>query len=247
MDGTYIYGMKLHVSDPDAVAEWLCENLFFSREPDSLRTVLRSGGFRLILEREGGEDQMALTECDPDAMCLGFRHIALETYDIGRAITYCQSKGMKLQLNGRGGARYSGKVYGTGMDYFNILTDFGFPIEVSQKLHQKPEQTENLIEGLEHVGVQVEDACEAVEFYERLGFKKEFEPVMNRTGDQTVICCMVSAGGTVVELYEFEDAKVGKRQSPAVMDTMVIAGGENPRGKITVATGTAGERLEIWG
>ena len=54
-------------------------------------------------------------------MCLGFRHIALETHDIEAAIAYCESRGLNLQLGENGGPRYSGKVYGTGMNYFNII------------------------------------------------------------------------------------------------------------------------------
>lgn len=264
MSGRYIYGIKLLVGDEEKTAKWLCDNLFFEREPGDFGMagrasqsawtdgglVVRNGRFHLILKSGGGQ---AAGVYEPDAMCLGLQHVALETWDIGRAIEYCRSRGLRLQLNGRGGARHSGKVYGTGMDYFNILTEFGFTIEVSQKLHCKKENTGHVIEGLEHVGMQVADTYEAVRFYENLGFEREFEPVVNRDAGHTVICCMVSAGGTTIELYEFEGMTDDGGRKPAVLDALVIAGGgsgtnldgEEPFSAVRRIQGIAGEQIEL--
>lgn len=248
MDERYIYGIKLLVKDTERTADWLCDNLFFSREAEKGQkgTVIKNGNIRLILNSDGGE---AAGNYDPDAMCLGLRHVALETCDIRRAIEYCKSRGLNLQLNDQGGARHSGKVYGTGMDYFNILTDFGFTVEVSQKLHCERSLTGNIIEGLEHVGMQVANMNEAVDFYEKLGFKREFEPVINQDNGSTVICCMVSAGGTTMELYEFQNVEVKKSPENAVMEALVLGkhreSQDGAERKMSLITGIAGERIEM--
>lgn len=248
MGEKYIYGIKLLVKDTERTADWFCDNLFFSRETQNAGsgTVVKNGNVRLILDSDGGK---AAGLYEPDAMCLGLRHVALETCDIRRAIKYCKSRGLNLQLNDQGGARHSGKVYGTGMDYFNILTDFGFTVEVSQKLHCERSLTGNLIEGLEHVGMQVADIYEAMDFYEKLGFKREFEPVTNRDNGSTVICCMMSAGGTTMELYEFQNIEVKKTPENAVMEALVIGNRREPEDgaerKMSLITGIAGERIEM--
>lgn len=242
MNQSYIYGVKILVNNTKKAAEWLCENLFFAMEQDGVEPVLQNGGFRLILKGGGCADA---DQYDPDAQGLGLRHVALETYDINRAIEYCRSRGLTLQLGDGGRARYSGKVYGTGMDYFNIITDYGFNIEVSQKLHKKIKPTEHIISGLEHIGLQTADACRTVEFYEELGFKKEFEPVVNHVDGHTIICCMVSAGGTTLEIYEFDDLADIKKAEPEALDSLVISETGNPPAGVRILQGTAGERIEI--
>lgn len=241
MSEKYIYGVKLLVDDLEQAAGWLCSNLFFAREADGEAFVLKNGRFRILLEN--GKETAAGE--DPDAMYLGIRHIALETSDVNRAIEYCRTKGLRLQLNDQGGARHNGKVYGTGMDYFNILSGLGFTVEVSQRLHCKGEPDGAIIHGLEHVGIQVPDAGEAIKFYESLGFHKEFEPVLNRCGEHRIICCMVSAGQTAIEIYEFADVENTQRQEQAAFDTLVLAGGGTSGDIVRHLRGTAGEQIEI--
>lgn len=242
MNQSYIYGIKVIVSDTEKAAKWLCENLFFESEKDGPEPVLSNHGFRLILKAGGSE---SAKDYDPDAQGIGLRHVALETYDINLAIEYCKSRGMTLQLGDRGGARYSGKVYGTGMDYFNIITDFGFNIEVSQKLHCRIEPEKNIISGLEHVGLQTSDAYRTVEFYEKLGFRREFEPVINHVDGHTIICCMVSSGGTTLEIYEFDDLPDIRKAEPQVLDSLIIAETGKQSETVCVLEGTAGEHIEL--
>ena len=111
MGDRYIWGVQLLVEDVPGAKRWLCENLFFVEEDHKGMICLRNGNFRLVLR----EDKEHLADkYGPDDMCLGFRHIALETHDIEAAIAYCESRGLNLQLGENGGPRYSGKVYGTG-------------------------------------------------------------------------------------------------------------------------------------
>lgn len=238
----YIYGVKLQVEDPEQAADWLCDKLFFVKETEGEEIIVNNGGFRFILKNRsrGTENKNA-----EDTMYLGIDHVALETYDIEKAIEYCKEKGLNPELNEQGGARHSGKVYGTGMSYFNIRSEFGFTVEISQKLHCRKRPTENIIDGLEHVGLQVDDINKAMSFYEKLGFKKEFEPVLNESGGHRIRCCMMSARGTTIEIYEFEDVKGIGRREPAVMEALVIGDREGVPGKALIMSGPAGELVEI--
>ena len=120
-----IYGMRIRVPNPEKAAGWLCENLFFKREEDEGENAVISGKFHLILK----EEKHTKYKTELENGYLGFTHIALETGDIGEAIRYCLERGMILELGEKGGARYSGKVYGTGMTYFNIKTEFGIRLK----------------------------------------------------------------------------------------------------------------------
>ena len=65
-------------------------------------------------------------------------------------------RNLDLFLNWRrtAGRSTGGKVYGTGMDYFNIRTNFGLTVSVSRKLHVECSGKGKLIEGLDHIGLQ---------------------------------------------------------------------------------------------
>ena len=130
MGDRYIWGVQLLVEDVPGAKRWLCENLFFVEEEHKGMICLRNGNFRLVLR----EDREHLADkYGPDDMCLGFRHIALETHDIEAAIAYCESRGLNLQLGENGGPRYSGKVYGTGMNYFNIIKNYHLVFMMNKK------------------------------------------------------------------------------------------------------------------
>ena len=130
MGDRYIWGVQLLVEDVPGAKRWLCENLFFVEEDHKGMICLRNGNFRLVLR----EDKEHLADkYGPDDMCLGFRHIALETHDIEAAIAYCESRGLNLQLGENGGPRYSGKVYGTGMNYFNIIKNYHLVFMMNKK------------------------------------------------------------------------------------------------------------------
>ncbi len=238
MEQKCILNIHLRVKRMEETADWFCRNLFFTREESG--RLLKNGSARLILETEEG---FPAEIHGPEEMCLGFRHIALETYDIQKAIQYCKEKGLRLQLSKTGGAMHSGKVYGTGMDYFNILTDFGLTVEVSQKLHVKRAWDGPVIFGLDHIGLQVEDVPEAMRFYEKLGFVREFEPVVNESDGHQIICCMEALGDAVIELYDFHDQKNLKRQKNPVISGLSMEKNGGSAAACVFFYGPSGERL----
>ena len=220
--------IELQVPDRKRAAEWFCRYLFFSAEEKEDCLLLRNGNVRLILRTRTGDG--SLESADPDAM-----------------IQYCKEQGLRLQLSQSGGALYNGKVFGTGMEYFNILTDFGLVVEISQKLHVKKESNGPVIEGLEHIGLQVSDVMEAVRFYEKLGFCREFEPVKNHSENGPVVCCMVSAGATVIEIYSFLELTSLKKSEVPVISSLIL-GNSNAvlLGYAKLLYGPAGECLKLF-
>ena len=195
---------------------------------------MRSGDFRIVLTSKG--------ESGDKEAAFGFTHIALETENMEAAIAYAKELGLVLELAENGGAKHSGKVYGTGMDYFNIRTNFGLTVEVSRKLHVECSGKGKLIEGLDHIGLQTADFEESLRFYEKLGFEREFAPVINHADGREIRCCMVSSGGTVVEIYEICGEKGEK--NGASIDVVLLYNGS---GELSVSgiTGPSGERLEV--
>ena len=226
-----IRGMRLAVKEPEAAARWLQENLFFRREAP-LR--LRSGDFLLELVPGEGERRDASDH-------VGWRHAALETHDIRAAIEWCRSRGMELELAPDGGPCCSAKVYGTGMEYFNIFTPFGFTVEVARKLHRQPKEGERLIWGLEHVGLQAGDFDAELAFWEGLGFRRDFEPVVNTPDGHVIDCVMLSSEGTVVELYRFRDLKGLAPEEPAFYEALLL----DRTNRDAVLRGPEGEELRL--
>ncbi len=238
---SYIFGMQLRVEDPLRVSEWLCKHLFFRREQQGKESVLINGTMRLLLGELGCAAEKRVLE---HAIYGGIQHFALETHDIHAAVRYCKEKGMELQLNPEGGVLYNPKVYGTGMSYFNIMTDFGFTVEVSQKLHCAEKPGENIIYGLEHIGLLVPDIYKALEFYEGLGFHREFEVVANETDIHRILCCMVSAGGTTIEIYELDDVTdLRKPLKPARYTLLIACEGFPEDARQYMCKGPAGEQV----
>ena len=120
--------VRIRTPHPEQAAVFLRQHLWC--EPVECRqTAVRSGDFEIEFVRWDG----ALDSCEPDAMLCGLRHIALEADDIHEALDRCRARELRLQTAPDGGPRLSQKVYGTGLRYFNVLTDFGVVIEVTEK------------------------------------------------------------------------------------------------------------------
>lgn len=238
-----IYGVKIYVSDIKKTAEWLCQNLFFIRESQDREWILKSGNFRIILvEKCKDRENLKYNE----AMYLGISHIALETENIEKAISYCKSKKLQLELGVNGEAMHNDKVYGTGMNYFNIVTEYGFTIEISQKIHVfGKKKQKNIINGLEHIGLQTNNIMQSLKFYEDLGFKRAFEPVCNEKDGHQIYCCIVTSGGTSIELYEFHDIPNLAPPAACILDTLIIEN-KGSQKKIQKIKGPMEEKLEIF-
>ena len=141
-------GAVILSSDPQATAAFLQQTLQLENAAEN---GLQTGSFLLKV----CPSNAALAPCCPDDMLLGLRHIALETDDIQNALHICKEKGLRLQTSEEGGPRFNGKVYGTGLHYFNILTDFGLILEITEKHPGSGPRSEKWAQGLGHIGIQV--------------------------------------------------------------------------------------------
>lgn len=210
-----IGGAVILAPDPCRAIDFLRQT--FSLE-DAAENALRIGNFLLkVCPSDGPMDA-----CRPDDMLLGLRHIALETDDIREALSICRAKGLCLQTAEDDGPRFSGKVYGTGLCYFNILTDFGVTLEITEKHAGSRKGSGRWADGLGHIGIQTADLCKSQAFYERLGFHQDFLPVENPVEGGVVRCCMVSRDNVTLELYEFKNGEKTGLQSKAALSALIL-------------------------
>lgn len=213
---------RIRTPHPEQAAAFLRQHLWC--EPTEHQgTAVRSGNFVIEFVRWEG----VLDPYVPDAMLCGLRHIALEADDIGEALAQCRARGLRLQTAPDGGPRLSRKVYGTGLQYFNIFTDFGVTIEVTEKHPGSAPKAERPVWGLGHVGIQVPELAGSLRFYEDLGFRQDFAPVNNETPEGPVDCCMVSRDGLTLELYAFTRYADAPVQTHPAFSELEIPGMQN--------------------
>jgi len=152
----------------------MLENNLFFPSSDPGAGVLATNG-NCLLELLPGESA-PLPEPAAGTYVAGLAHIALRTRDIEEAITWCQSRGLDLQLdNGR--RFFNPKVYGEGEFFFNIISPFGVIFEVSQRLSESSPCQNPVICGLDHLGLPSADFAVAVHAFSQLGFVADFAPV----------------------------------------------------------------------
>lgn len=210
-----IGGAVILAPDPCRTIDFLRQTFGFEGAAEN---TLRIGSFLLkVCPSDGPMDV-----CRPDDMLLGLRHIALETCDIREALDICRTKGLRLQTAEDDGPRFNGKVYGTGLRYFNILTDFGVTLEITEKHAGSRKGSGKWVDGLGHIGIQTADLRKSQAFYERLGFHRDFLPVENPVECGVVRCCMVSRDDVTLELYEFQNGKKPGVQSKAALSALIL-------------------------
>ena len=201
------WGVRIIVPDPEQAAQWLEENLFFSTWQEGTSVFARNGNCLLELLLV---DIVALPAPDTGTYFAGLAHIALRTRDIEEAITWCQSRGLDLQLD-QGRRFFNPKVYGEGEYFYNIISPFGVIFEVSQRLAEPSPFTETVIQGLDHLGVPSADFAAAANAFSQLGFTADFAPVENWNATEGRIRCgMFSQDDPLgqritLELYQFLD------------------------------------------
>lgn len=193
-----VKSIDLLLDDPATAKRFLCDSLFFREDG----TELVNGNCRLRLLRRNGHKRY---EKLPGTTNVGMEHIALETADIQEVLTYCRRKNIPLDTDA-GKPYYNPCVWGTGMYYFNIPTDFGVKIEVAQRLDRTAAPFPTPIFGLEHFGVQVASMEESLLYYRQIGFQQAY-PTVEILKEDRILCTMVEAEGFTVELFEFKDAK----------------------------------------
>lgn len=204
------WGTLIQAQDPQAAAQWLTENLFFTQsslDPDTGRLALTNASCLVLIE---SGDCQAIEPPADSSYFTGLAHIALRTDRIDEAIAWCQSRGLKLQLNGEG-SFFNPKVYGGGERFFNIISPFGVVFEVSQRIDQPSPYQDTLINGLDHLGIPSPKIEAELDFFRKLGFEPDFAAVTNwNAAEGTIYCCMLSqrdpAGYAItLEIYQFAD------------------------------------------
>lgn len=210
---------KILTSRPEEAAAYFQKYLMFKAVPGK-DTAVQSGSFQVAF----CQCNQPLEKYQPDAMLCGLRHIAIETDDIANALAYFKEHGLRLQTNDDGKPRFNPKVYGTGLHYFNILTDYGVTIEITQKHTGSSLPADQVIWGLGHIGIQVSDLESALNFYEGLGFSRDFPPVENETVDGPVQCCMMTKDGVTLEIYAFLNHSNAPKQISPVFASLTIPG-----------------------
>lgn len=197
----HVAWIQLEMFDPATVAQWFCRELWFTLDSAAGGAIyIHNGNCRLLLTKRSRQ----VKAYESDAFFAGYEHLALEAPDIGAALRFCRERGMTLKTDG-GAAFYNPKVWGTGMYYFNILTDFGVTVEISQRLDRLAHsEGEKLVVGLEHLGVEVSDLQRSIEYYTGLGFVIGYPPVENIAAQGgRVLCAMMVLDDMVAELFQF--------------------------------------------
>ncbi len=185
-------------SDPDATSAWFCENLFFDTTEEKL---LHNGSCNILVKAGTPCQAPVLTKGQYIA---GVTHLALRTDDIHKALDHCKAKGLELILDD-GHAFFNPKVYGSGEHYFNIKTPFGVLVEISQHV-DACEHGDQIICGLDHVGLPSIDFEAQLANLKGQGFEEEFSPIVNHNdAEGTIKCCMVRREKLILEVYQFLD------------------------------------------
>lgn len=200
-------GVRLTVPDPELAAQWLEDNLFFSATANGAGILVTNGN--CLLELLPGQSA-ALDVPAAGTYFAGLAHIALRTRNIEEAITWCQSRGLDLQLD-HGRRFYNPKVFGEGEYFFNIISPFGVMFEVSQRLAEPSPCQNPVICGLDHLGLPSADFAAAVDVFSQLGFVADFAPVENWNATEgRILCGMFSQEDPLgqritLEIYQFLD------------------------------------------
>lgn len=227
--------IQLVTDDPAALANWFCEELWFAKvESDDCRII--RGNCRIQITKKYTLDK----DYSSNTYFSGYEHLALETPDIQEALGYCKQRGMQLETD-NGNAFFNPKVWGTGMYYFNILTDFGLKVEISQRLDRKAPEQDHVVIGLEHLGLETSDIVRSIQYYESLGFSKACNGVENITADGTrVFCQMMTLADVILELYQFPHKTNYCMNENNGFKCLILAG-EDRLGEAHLSVGPDGE------
>ncbi|SDM62911.1 VOC family protein [Acetanaerobacterium elongatum] len=200
----YSPGLALLIHDLQAAVHWLTENLFFTVLSDSPKDciTLQNGTCKLYLFH-GNPSSFPAPE--KGNYITGIVHIALQTYDVNKAIEWCKEKGLSLQLN-NDQSFFNPKVFGQGERYFNIISPFGITFEVSERVGWKIASGIPVICGLDHIGIPTVNIQDEIDFFLTLGFIPEFSTVTNYNEiEGTIYCSMLKKHDVTLEIYQFAD------------------------------------------
>ncbi|MDK2813787.1 MAG: hypothetical protein PWQ08_1042 [Clostridiales bacterium] len=190
----------IRTGEPVALAHWLCEELFFETVDE--QTVYNEDCSLLLL----AGNTTAPRAPAPGTYYTGLAHVALAAADIDSALAHCKARGLPLQTATGGGSFYNPGVFGGGERYFNILTPFGFVLEVAQRVCGPLQKGPAPIAGLDHIGVPCPDFAAELQALAARGFQPLFAPVQNyNEAEGHIACCMVADAALTLEVYQFLD------------------------------------------
>lgn len=176
-------------SNPPEIASWFSENFGFSQEKAESFVLLKSGDLHWSWEKGEGTTNV-----------WGLHHVALASSDIDAALAYCEKRNLSVDTDNGKPHRNPG-VWGNGTRYFNILTPFGFVLEICQRMDLQYDPDAPIIGGLEHIGIYTSDISRAEIFYRSLGFQIAYPRVTNEKENGQVLCTMLSNGSLMLELF----------------------------------------------
>lgn len=190
----------IRTGEPVALAHWLCEELFFETTNGRM---LYNGDCAVQLL---AGNTAAAPAAAPGTYYTGLAHVALAAADIDSALAHCKARGLQLQTATGGGSFFNPGVFGGGERYFNILTPFGFVLEVAQRVCGPLQKGPAPIAGLDHAGVPCPDFDAELRALARQGFQPLFAPVQNyNEAEGHIACCMLADDALTLEVYQFLD------------------------------------------
>jgi len=215
-----ILGVIVKTHDPASAALWLTNNLYFKQENDcESKKCVSSESFHILIEPGEPDDFSTLSD---NEYYSGWEHIALCSWNIQAAIAMCKGKNLHLELSDSG-CFHNPKVWGTGADYFNILSPFDVKLEVSQRLDIPAMKMQQIISGLAHIGLPVANIEESIAFYCMIGFSVSWPKVTNEDPKNgRIYCAMLELNGSVIELYEFADKKAVRLPEKRNISALVL-------------------------
>lgn len=189
-----LIGALLRSPDPAALRTFLAQ---FARQTDAVENSyhLRCPGCDLWIEKG---TYTPVPEA-PEEYYTGLAHLAFRRQDLVGATKRLQMANIPIVQGNH--IPFNPKVWGTGMCYVNPVCDFGFGLELCQRL-DLPDTDK--FTGIDHIGIPVADMAESLAFYKALGFAVASDVNILRAADGAIIHNVMAAGyGTVLELYEF--------------------------------------------
>ena len=228
----------LNIYEVQEFISWMCENFCFTEQPvqeEDYRSIT-NGNCRIRVYQA---DKLCEPFYGDGGAYTGWEHIALETADINLAFEHCKAKGFRLELC-EGRPFYNPGVWGTGMWFFNVFTDFGIKLELAQRLDTPPLEYTQLCFGLEHYGCPVYDMQEMKKFYMDLDFTDLMSERLGEEGSY-VYCSMMGLGDNIVELYETTGIPHTKYEGKA-FDSILIEGLDEKAGLVQSPNG---EKIQL--
>lgn len=145
-----------------------------------------------------GNQRIAIVQGAGDIGHGGIDHLALAVSDVPAALAALQSKGAVIEATTPHGPQGIAEFWDHGIAYVFLAGPEGARIELCARL---PQDTRTGLPGHDHIGIPCTDIAASVAFFQGLGFATLHSVSLTRPDGVTEVR-FLSAGGSVVELYE---------------------------------------------